>query len=123
MLHAGHVSYLEAARKLGDRLIVGLNTDRSVRQIKGPQRPVINEGDWAKVLAALECVDTIVLFDDDTPIQLINSLRPDVLAKWSDFLENQVIGADEVRAWGGEVALIPITVGQSTSQIISQLLH
>jgi D-beta-D-heptose 7-phosphate kinase/D-beta-D-heptose 1-phosphate adenosyltransferase len=121
LLHAGHVTYLESAKRRGDKLVVGLNTDRSVRDLKGPQRPVIHEQDRARVLAALECVDAVVLFDEDTLINLINTIRPDVLAKGSDYREYQVVGSHEVHEWGGEVALIPIMEGRSTSQIITKL--
>lgn len=121
LLHAGHVTYLEGARKLGDRLIVGLNTDRSVRALKGPSRPVIHEADRARVMAALEAVDAVILFDDDTPLALIDALRPDVLAKGSDYAEDQVVGGREIKSWGGKVALVELVPGRSTSGIISKL--
>ena len=121
LLHAGHVTYLEAARALGDRLVVGLNTDRSVSALKGPTRPVIHEEDRARVLAALEAVDAVVLFDDDTPLALIQALRPDVLVKGDDYREDQVVGATEVKAWGGRVALIPVVPGRSTSGILDKV--
>ena len=121
LLHAGHVTYLEAARKTGDRLVLGLNTDRSVRALKGPTRPVIHELDRARVLAALEAVDAVILFDDDTPLALIESIRPDVLVKGSDYSENEVVGGAEVKSWGGRIALIPIVPGRSTSGIIEKL--
>lgn len=121
LLHAGHVTYLEAAKKRGDRLILGLNTDRSVSALKGPARPVVNENDRARVLAALESVDAVILFDEDTPLNLINSIKPDVIAKGSDYTEAQVVGAKEVKSWGGEVALIDLVAGRSTSNIIKKL--
>ncbi|MBF0161508.1 MAG: D-glycero-beta-D-manno-heptose-7-phosphate kinase [Magnetococcales bacterium] len=121
LLHAGHVTYLEKARQLGKRLVVGLNTDRSVRLLKGPTRPVIHEGDRARVLAAMEAVDLIVLFDTETPLQLIRALRPDVLAKGADYRENQVVGGEEVKSWGGEVALVPLVEGRSSSRILAQI--
>jgi D-beta-D-heptose 7-phosphate kinase / D-beta-D-heptose 1-phosphate adenosyltransferase len=121
LLHSGHVTYLEQARKLGDRLVVGLNTDRSVSALKGPTRPVINEADRARVLAALEAVDAVILFDEDTPLQLIGQVRPDVLVKGSDYRENEVVGGDAVRSWGGRVALVDIVPGRSTSNIIGKL--
>ena len=121
LLHAGHVTYLEAARKTGDRLVLGLNTDRSVRALKGPTRPVIHELDRARVLAALEAVDAVILFDDDTPLALIEAIRPDVLVKGSDYSENEVVGGAEVKSWGGRIALIPIVPGRSTSGIIEKL--
>ncbi|HWT29083.1 MAG TPA: D-glycero-beta-D-manno-heptose-7-phosphate kinase, partial [Methylophilaceae bacterium] len=114
LLHAGHVTYLEAARKTGDRLILGLNTDRSVSALKGPTRPVIHEADRARVLAALEAVDAVILFDEDTPLQLIEAVKPDVIVKGSDYTEDQVVGGQQVRSWGGKIALIPIVPGRST---------
>ncbi len=101
LLHEGHVTYLEQARKLGDRLVVGLNADRSVSALKGPSRPVIREDDRARVLCALESVNAVTLFDDDTPLRLIRCLKPDVLVKGSDYAEDQVVGAADVRSWGG----------------------
>lgn len=121
LLHAGHVTYLEAARKTGDRLILGLNTDRSVSALKGPNRPVVHEMDRARVLAALEAVDAVILFDEDTPLQLINAIRPDVIVKGNDYSEDQVVGGAEVKSWGGKVMLIPIVPGRSTSGIIEKL--
>ena len=121
LLHAGHVTYLEGARKLGDRLVVGLNTDRSVRALKGPSRPVIHEADRARVMAALEAVDAVILFDQDTPLALIHAIRPDVLAKGSDYTEDQVVGGAEVKSWGGKVALVELVPGRSTSGIIGKL--
>ncbi|TCJ15450.1 D-glycero-beta-D-manno-heptose-7-phosphate kinase [Parasulfuritortus cantonensis] len=121
LLHAGHVGYLEQARKLGDRLVVGLNTDASVSRLKGPARPVIHEADRARVLAALEAVDAVVLFGEETPLDLILALRPDVLVKGDDYREDQVVGAAEVKSWGGSVALIPVLAGRSTTGIIAKL--
>src|SRR5690606_18643620 len=122
LLHAGHVTYLEAARKAGDRLVLGLNTDRSVKILKGPTRPIIHESDRARVLAALEAVDAVILFDEDTPLELIKTIRPDVIAKGSDYTEAQVVGATEVKSWGGKVALIPIVPGRSTTGILEKLV-
>lgn len=121
LLHAGHVTYLEAARRAGDRLVLGLNTDRSVSALKGPTRPIIHESDRARVLAALEAVDAVILFDEDTPLELIKAIRPDVIAKGSDYTEAQVVGASEVKSWGGKVALIPIVPGRSTTGILEKL--
>lgn len=121
LLHAGHVTYLEAAKKRGDKLILGLNTDRSVSAIKGPTRPVVNEGDRARVLAALESVDAVILFDEETPLNLINQIQPDVIAKGSDYRADQVVGGKEVESWGGEIALIDLVEGRSTSNIIKKL--
>ncbi len=121
LLHAGHVTYLEAAKKRGDKLILGLNTDRSVSALKGPTRPVVNENDRARVLAALESVDAVILFDEDTPLNLINAIRPDVIAKGSDYTADQVVGGKEVESWGGEIALIDLVAGRSTSNIIKKM--
>lgn len=121
LLHAGHVTYLEAAAKAGDRLILGLNTDRSVSALKGPSRPVIHEQDRARVLAALESIDAVILFDEDTPLKLIESIRPEVIVKGSDYTEAQVVGGDLVKSWGGHVVLIDIVAGRSTSNIIKKL--
>ncbi len=121
LLHAGHVTYLEAAKKRGDKLILGLNTDRSVSAIKGPTRPVVSENDRARVLAALESVDAVILFDEDTPLNLIHALEPDVIAKGSDYSAEQVVGGKEVKSWGGEIALIDLVAGRSTSNIIKKL--
>ena len=121
LLHAGHVTYLEQASRCGDRLIVGLNTDRSVKLIKGTERPVISEQDRARVLAALSVVDAVILFDEPTPIRLIQALSPDVLAKGSDYTEDQVVGGNYVKQHGGRVALIPLVEGKSSSAIIKNL--
>ncbi len=121
LLHAGHVTYLEAAKKTGDKLILGLNTDRSVSALKGPTRPVVHEGDRARVLAALESVDAVILFDEDTPLALIDAIRPDVIVKGDDYTEEQVVGGKEVKAYGGAVKLIPLVLGRSTSNIIKKL--
>lgn len=121
LLHVGHVAYLEAAKKTGDKLILGLNTDRSVSALKGPSRPVIHEQDRARVLAALAAVDAVILFDEDTPLNLINTIKPDVIAKGSDYTEAQVIGGVEVKSWGGKVALIDLVVGSSTSSILEKI--
>jgi D-beta-D-heptose 7-phosphate kinase/D-beta-D-heptose 1-phosphate adenosyltransferase len=121
LLHVGHVTYLERARRYGQRLVVGLNTDRSVRALKGPSRPLIAEDDRARVLAALAAVDAVVLFDEDTPLGLIQALRPDVLAKGADYREDDVVGAAEVKARGGQVVLVPLVDDRSTSGIIARM--
>jgi len=121
LLHAGHVTYLEAAKKTGDKLILGLNTDRSVSALKGPTRPVIHENDRARVLAALEAVDAVILFDEDTPLNLIDAVRPDVIVKGDDYTEEQVVGGKEVKAWGGSVKLIPLVQGRSTTGILEKI--
>ena len=121
LLHAGHVSYLEKARQRGGRLVVGLNSDRSVRALKGASRPVIQEEDRARVLAAMVSVDLVVVFDEATPLNLIKTLRPDILAKGADYREDQVVGAAEVKTWGGRVALIPLVTGRSSSEIVARI--
>ncbi|MBF0127190.1 MAG: D-glycero-beta-D-manno-heptose 1-phosphate adenylyltransferase [Magnetococcales bacterium] len=121
LLHAGHVTYLEKARKLGNRLIVGLNTDRSVQAIKGPNRPVIRQEDRARVLAALESVDLVIPFDEPTPIELIRAVRPAILAKGADHTEAGVVGAAESKSWGCRVALIPLEEGRSSSTIMQHI--
>lgn len=121
LLHLGHVTYLEQARRHGQRLVVGLNTDRSVRLLKGPARPLIGEADRARVLAALAAVDLVVLFDEQTPLALIEALRPDVLAKGADYRAEQVVGAEQVRRWGGELVLVPLVEDRSTTNIVRRL--
>lgn len=119
ILHYGHVSYLEQAHKHGRILIVGMNSDRSVRAIKGPQRPINQQADRAGVLAALSCVDFVVLFDDETPYQLIKALEPDILIKGADWKGKTVVGADIVKQRGGRVELIPYLSNRSTTQLIA----
>ena len=121
LLHTGHVDVLLGARRAGNALVVGLNSDASVRRLKGPERPVRNEAERAYVLAALEMVDCVVLFDDDTPLALVNALRPDVLVKGGDYTEATIVGATDVLSWGGEVRVIPLTPGHSTTNIIRVL--
>jgi D-beta-D-heptose 7-phosphate kinase / D-beta-D-heptose 1-phosphate adenosyltransferase len=121
LLHAGHVTYLEAAKKRGDKLILGLNTDRSVSALKGPTRPVVNQQDRARVMAALESIDAVILFDEDTPLNLINAIKPNVIAKGSDYTADQVVGGKEVQSWGGEIALINLVEGRSTSNLIKKM--
>lgn len=121
ILHLGHVTYLQKARAKGDVLVVGVNTDRSVKSYKTPDRPVNPEQDRLKVLAGLECVDYAILFDDPTPLKLIMELRPDVLAKGADWKKSQIAGAREVESWGGKVALIQLVKGRSTTRIIEKM--
>jgi D-beta-D-heptose 7-phosphate kinase/D-beta-D-heptose 1-phosphate adenosyltransferase len=121
LLHPGHVDVLTAARSRGDALIVGLNTDESVKRLKGADRPVRNQAERAYVLAALEAVDLVVLFDEDTPLELVRVLRPDVIVKGGDYTAESIVGASEVQGWGGEVVVVPLTPGQSTSSIIEKL--
>lgn len=121
LLHPGHVDVLRSARALGDALLVGLNSDASVRRLKGPERPVRSQRDRAYVLAALEVVDGVVLFDEDTPLELIQAVTPDVLVKGGDYVVETIVGAREVLARGGRVAVVPLTPGQSTTSIIERL--
>jgi D-glycero-beta-D-manno-heptose 1-phosphate adenylyltransferase len=121
LLHPGHVRYLQQARALGDALIVGVNSDRSVRANKGPSRPINREDERAEVLAALACVDAVVIFDDDTPHELIAALQPDVLVKGADWAADAIVGRDVVEARGGHVVRMPIAPGYATSAIIDRI--
>lgn len=121
LLHPGHVDVLLGARRLGDALIVGLNSDVSVRRLKGPTRPVRGEAERAYVLSALEMVDCVVVFEQDTPLELVQRLRPDVLVKGGDYREETIVGAAQVRSWGGSVVVIPLRPGESTTNIIRTL--
>ena len=121
LLHPGHVDVLVGARALGDVLVVGLNSDASVKRLKGPDRPVRSEGERAYVVAALEAVDAVTLFEQDTPLQLVQFLQPDVIVKGGDYSPDTVVGADDVRARGGEVVIIPLTPGHSTTSTIDRL--
>lgn len=121
LLHPGHVDVLLGARRLGDVLVVGVNSDASVKRLKGPERPVRTEAERAYVLAALAMVDAVVVFEQDTPLELIRRLRPDVLVKGGDYSIETVVGAPDVIARGGQVAIIPLTPGQSTTSIIERL--
>lgn len=120
LLHPGHVACLAAARRLGHFLFVGLNADESVRRLKGPERPVQSEQSRAQVLSALACVDFVVVFSEDTPLELIGMIRPNVLVKGGDYALGQIVGATEVKAWGGRVETIPLVPDQSTTQIIAR---
>lgn len=121
LLHAGHVDYLEKARSLGDFLVIGLNSDLSVRKIKGPERPVNPQEFRARVLSGLECVDYIVLFDEETPERLIKELKPDFLVKGSDWKEDQIVGADFVKSYGGNVIRIDFSYQVSTTGLIGKI--
>ena len=121
LLHPGHIRGLEQARQMGDVLIVGLNSDASVRQLKGPNRPVIPEADRAEILSALESVDAVVTFDELTPREVISRLLPDVLVKGGDWPGDQIVGREEVEAAGGRVVSIPLVQGYSTSAILQKI--
>ncbi|HEY4322303.1 MAG TPA: D-glycero-beta-D-manno-heptose 1-phosphate adenylyltransferase [Gemmatimonadales bacterium] len=122
LLHVGHVALLEESRRRGDALIVGVNSDVSVRSLgKGTDRPLVPGTDRARLLAALQCVDAVVLFDEQTPLELIMAIRPDLLVKGADYQLDQVVGAAEVRARGGEVALVPLVPDRSTTRLLERL--
>ena len=123
LLHPGHIRYLEAARRQGDALIIAVNSDRSVRAIKGPARPINPEQERAEVLAALGCVDGVVIFDELDPHHVIGLLQPDVLIKGADWPLEAIVGRDIVEARGGRVVRIPIADGYSTSAIIKKIRH
>jgi rfaE bifunctional protein nucleotidyltransferase chain/domain len=121
ILHPGHVRYLQAARRHGDLLIVGLNSDASVRRYKGPSRPINPEAERAEVLEALACVDAVSVFDEDTPAEIIRRVEPDVLVKGADWPADQIVGRDTVEARGGQVILEPVEQGYSTSSLIERV--
>ena len=121
LLHRGHIDLLAAARACGDALVVGINSDASVRRLKRPGRPVRSAADRAYVLAAFCGVDAPVVFDQDTPLELVLALRPDVLVKGGDYTPETVVGRAQVESWGGRVVIVPLTRGHSTSQIIERL--
>src|SRR5215470_19120971 len=121
LLHPGHVRYLRHARSLGDALIVGVNSDRSVRAIKGAARPITAQDERAELIAALACVDAAVIFDEDTPWQLIAALQPDVLVKGADWDEDAIVGRDIVESRGGRVVRVPIEPGYATTAIIERI--
>lgn len=119
ILHAGHVIYLDKARKLGDRLILGINSDASVRRLKGEKRPIVNQEDRARIMAALECIDGVVLFNEDTPAKIIGLLKPDILVKGGDYTPDTVVGRED----SGRVEIIPFEQGKSTTGIIDRIIE
>jgi rfaE bifunctional protein nucleotidyltransferase chain/domain len=121
LLHAGHVKYLDKARQLGDFLIIGLNSDSSVRRLKGPGRPIIPYSDRALLLSYLTPVDLVVAFGEDTPEKLIKYIRPDILVKGADYKKSEIVGARDVQSWGGVVKRIPLVKGKSSSNLITRL--
>lgn len=123
ILHVGHVTYLAEARSLGDLLIVGLNSDSSVQQLKGPTRPINNEDARAMVLAALQCVNYVILFEEETPLELIQKIRPDVLVKGGDYTLDTIVGAPFVLQYGGIVKTIPLVKGFSTTRTLQKMNH
>jgi rfaE bifunctional protein nucleotidyltransferase chain/domain len=123
LMHAGHAQYLQAAKALGDVLVVGLNSDESVSRIKGSSRPIIDQENRAFMLAALSSVDYVVIFEEDTPLELIKFIRPDVLVKGGDWAESEIVGADIVKQDGGQVYSLPLREGLSSSKIIEKILR
>jgi D-beta-D-heptose 7-phosphate kinase/D-beta-D-heptose 1-phosphate adenosyltransferase len=121
LLHVGHLRYLQHARALGDALIVGLNSDESVRQVKGPGRPITPEGERAEILEALACVDGVVIFGEATPHDLIAALKPDVLVKGADWAEDAIVGRDIVEGRGGRVVRVPLEHGHSTTALVEKI--
>lgn len=121
LLHPGHVRYLQGARALGDLLIVGLNADESVRRTKGPQRPVNSQDERAEVLAALSSVDAVVIFNEDTPANIISLVQPDILVKGADWPADQIVGRETVEARGGRVVRVPVEPGYSTTAIVERI--
>jgi D-beta-D-heptose 7-phosphate kinase / D-beta-D-heptose 1-phosphate adenosyltransferase len=121
LLHVGHITLLEQCREFGDKVVIGLNSDASVKGLKGPTRPLVTEGDRARVLAALGATDAVIIFAEATPLELIRSIRPDVLVKGGDYTTETIVGADEVTTWGGRVEIIPTVSGASTTNTISKM--
>jgi D-glycero-beta-D-manno-heptose 1-phosphate adenylyltransferase len=121
LLHPGHVRYLRQARDLGDALLVGVNSDRSVRANKGPDRPLTPEAERVEILESLDSVDGVVIFDEDTPHELVAALRPDVLVKGADWAEDAIVGRDIVEGRGGRVVRVPIEPGHSTTRIVEKI--
>ena len=122
ILHVGHVRYLKEARKTADILVLALNSDSSVRAIKGEKRPLVPEDERAEVLAGLECIDFVTIFPELTPLELICTLKPDILIKGGDWPEDKVVGRNEIREWGGHVTLIPEVIGKSTTNIVDKII-
>ena len=122
LLHRGHVEYLEESRALGDRLVVGVNSDASVRRIKGPERPLVPAEERAELLAALACVDLALVFDEDTPERLIREVEPDVLVKGGDWTPDRIVGREFVEARGGRVLNVPLRAGLSTTALIERIV-
>ena len=121
ILHAGHVRYLRRAKRLGDILIVGLNSDASVRKLKGQNRPVVSQKERAEVLSALRCVDHVIIFNEATPLKLIQAVRPDMLVKGGDWKKENIVGASFVESYGGKVKSLPFVKGYSTSLLLSKI--
>ncbi len=123
ILHPGHTRYLSSAKGLGDVLVVAINSDHSVRIIKGPKRPILEQQTRAELVAALECVDLVLIFDEDNPLRVIQHLLPDILVKGGDWAEDEIIGADVVKKAGGDVKRIPFVTGFSTTDIVNRVVE
>lgn len=121
IVHLGHIDYLEKARNLGDKLILGLNTDASVKRLKGETRPVVNEYARSRMMAAFEFIDAVILFDEPTPLEVIQEIQPDILVKGDDYAVETIVGADFVMGKGGEVKTIPLVKGYSTTSLIEKI--
>lgn len=122
ILHWGHVSYLKKAKELGDYLVLALNTDQSVQKLKGPTRPINKQHDRALVINELKSIDFVTFFSEETPFNIINLIKPDIIAKGGDYIPNQVVGKDIVESYGGYVAIIPFVDGKSTTNIINKIV-
>jgi rfaE bifunctional protein nucleotidyltransferase chain/domain len=120
LLHVGHVTLIDDARREGDRLILAINSDASVSALKGPSRPIVNQHARARVLAALAAVDAVVVFDEPTPLELMVALQPDVIVKGGDYIADEIVGAREVKSWGGRVKIVPFVDGFSTTKLIAK---
>lgn len=123
ILHIGHIRYLQEAAKLGDKLVVGINSDQSVRRLKGDKRPINSELERAEMICALEFVDYVVIFEEDTPLELIKKIKPNILVKGGDYSDTYVIGTNEVKANGGKLVVLPFVEGKSTTNIIKRIQH
>jgi len=121
ILHVGHITLLEQCREFGDKVVIGVNSDASVNKLKGPARPVVGENERARVLAALGSTDAVIIFDEPTPLELIRSVRPDVLVKGGDYTTATIVGADDVVTWGGRVEIVPTVTGASTTNTIRKM--
>ena len=122
ILHIGHIRYLEKAKSLGHILVVAINTDSSVKRLKGNHRPLIPQNERAELVAALDCVDYVTLFSEDTPLETIVALHPDILVKGGDYRLTEIVGTEEVKSWGGIVKRIPLVKGYSTTQFINRII-
>jgi D-beta-D-heptose 7-phosphate kinase/D-beta-D-heptose 1-phosphate adenosyltransferase len=121
LLHAGHLSLLHEAARLGDILVLAINSDTSVQRLKGPERPLVPQAERAALLAALSCVDAVTIFDEDTPLEALKSIKPDVLVKGADYKAEEVVGKDFVETYGGRVALVPLLPAKSTTALVERI--